>query len=175
MAAAVSIPMIPLSEYLNTTYRPDCDYLEGRVLERNLGESPHAKLQNHFLFLFTLNRRAWGVRVFPEQRVQVKPMRYRVPDVCITRSSDPDDLIICTAPLLCIEVLSSKDTMADIRRRAEDYRAMGVPHIWAADPWKRRAYTFGRDSFESPMDGFLRISGTPIAVSTAELFAELNQ
>ena len=175
MAAAVSIPLIPLSEYLNTTYRPDCDYLEGRVLERNLGESPHAKLQNHFLFLFTLNRRAWGVRVLPEQRVQVKSMRYRIPDVCITRSSDPDDLIIRTAPLLCIEVLSSKDTVASTSSRAEDYRAMGVPHIWAADPWKRRAYIYGRDSFEQVVDGFLRLPGTPIVVSTAELFAELDQ
>jgi len=28
---------VPLSEYLNTTYRPDCDYLEGELLERNVG------------------------------------------------------------------------------------------------------------------------------------------
>ncbi len=70
MATAAGLPLVPLREYLNTTYRPDCDYLEGRVLESSLGESPHAKLQNYFLFLFTLNRRAWDVRVLPEQCVQ---------------------------------------------------------------------------------------------------------
>ncbi len=166
--------LVPLSEYLATTYRPDCDYLEGQVLERNLGERPHAKLQNYFLFTFTLHRKAWAVTVLPEQRVQVKPQRFRVPDVCIARSSDPDDLIVRTAPLLCIEVLSSEDTMADMRRRAEDYRGMGVAHVWAADPWKRRAYMYGENGFEQPTDGFLRIPGTPVAVPLNDLFAELD-
>ena len=26
-------------------YRPDCDYVDGRVVERNLGERDHSKLQ----------------------------------------------------------------------------------------------------------------------------------
>ncbi len=169
-----STTLISVQEYLNITYRPDCDYLEGRVLERNLGERPHAKLQNFFLFVFTLNRQAWGVTVLPEQRVQVKSHRFRIPDVTIARSSDPDDLIVRTAPLLCIEVLSSKDTMAEMQRRAEDYRGMGVPNIWAADPWKRQAYMFGEAEFQQPGDGFLRIPGTPIAVNLTELFGELD-
>jgi hypothetical protein len=36
---------VPLSEYLNTSYRPDCDYLEGELLERNGGEWDHARFQ----------------------------------------------------------------------------------------------------------------------------------
>jgi len=28
---------ISLEEYLNTCYRPDCDYVDGEVLERNFG------------------------------------------------------------------------------------------------------------------------------------------
>ena len=174
MASMAHPTLISEAEYLNTTYRPDCDYLEGQVLERNLGESPHAKLQNYFLFVFTLNRRSWGVRVLPEQRVQVRERRYRIPDVCIARGTDPDDLIVRTPPLLCIEVLSSKDTMAEVGRRAEDYRAMGVKHIWVADPWNRRAFSYGEDSFVQPEDGVLRIAGTSIEVALTELFAELD-
>lgn len=166
--------LISVEEYLRTSYRPDCDYLEGQVLERNLGERPHAKLQNYFLFIFTLNRKSWKVAVLPEQRVQVKAQRFRIPDVCIARSSDPDDLIVRTAPLLCIEILSSDDTMTEMRRRAEDYRVMGVPHIWVADPWKRRAFFYDKDSFAEPADGFLRIAGTPVEVHLADLFAELD-
>ena len=37
--------LIPVEEYLRTVYRPDCDYIDGEVLERNLGEKPHARLQ----------------------------------------------------------------------------------------------------------------------------------
>ena len=37
--------LISVAEYLNTSYRPDCDYVNGEVRERNLGEMEHARLQ----------------------------------------------------------------------------------------------------------------------------------
>jgi hypothetical protein len=40
-----SAATIPLSEYLGTSYRPDCDYLEGELLERNVGERDHSRSQ----------------------------------------------------------------------------------------------------------------------------------
>ena len=30
--------LISVREYLSTSYRPDCDYVDGEVQERNLGE-----------------------------------------------------------------------------------------------------------------------------------------
>jgi len=36
---------VPLKEYLETCYRPDCEYLEGQLLERNVGEWEHGRLQ----------------------------------------------------------------------------------------------------------------------------------
>jgi len=44
---------VSVEEYLNTSYSPDCEYLEGKVLERNLGEYEHARLQTRLAaFLF---------------------------------------------------------------------------------------------------------------------------
>jgi hypothetical protein len=37
--------LISVEEYLNTTYRPDVDYVDGEIEERNLGEFDHADLQ----------------------------------------------------------------------------------------------------------------------------------
>ncbi len=37
--------LVSIHEYLNTSYRPDRDYVDGMVLERNLGEYDHARLQ----------------------------------------------------------------------------------------------------------------------------------
>jgi hypothetical protein len=34
-----------LSEYLQTSYHPDRDYVDGEVQERNLGEFDHAAVQ----------------------------------------------------------------------------------------------------------------------------------
>jgi hypothetical protein len=39
---------VSLSEYLNTSYRPDCEYLEGELLKRNVGEWDHSRLQGLF-------------------------------------------------------------------------------------------------------------------------------
>ena len=38
MASTVAIPV---EVYLHSSYRPDCDYVDGAVLERNAGEIPH--------------------------------------------------------------------------------------------------------------------------------------
>jgi len=46
-AAAVS-----LEEYLCTSYDPDCDYADGELEDRNVGEKGHSKAQgNLYLYL----------------------------------------------------------------------------------------------------------------------------
>ena len=37
--------LISLYEYLEASYRPDCDYVDGEVRERNMGEAEHSILQ----------------------------------------------------------------------------------------------------------------------------------
>ena len=38
-------PLVTVGEYLRTVYEPDCDYVDGRVEERNVGEFDHGLLQ----------------------------------------------------------------------------------------------------------------------------------
>jgi hypothetical protein len=38
-------PLISVEEYLSECYEPDCDYVDGRVEERNFGEWTHGRLQ----------------------------------------------------------------------------------------------------------------------------------
>jgi len=40
-----SSPLVAVSEYLATSYRPDRDYVDGELHERNLGEWPHSRAQ----------------------------------------------------------------------------------------------------------------------------------
>jgi hypothetical protein len=53
-------PYVTVEEYLQTSYRPDCDYVDGRVEERNVGEFDHGYLQTLLAVLFTNNRDAWA-------------------------------------------------------------------------------------------------------------------
>jgi Uma2 family endonuclease len=172
---ASSAALVSLEEYLHTTYRPDRDYLEGELQERNMGEQPHATVQGYLVRVFGNQGKEWSIRVLPEQRVQVRTDRYRIPDVVVLRRSDPRDAIVSFPPLICIEVLSTGDTVRSVQERANDYAAMGVEHIWILDPWMRVGYYASQRGFQQPEDGVLRISGTPIAISLAEVFAELDE
>ena len=97
---------VPLSEYLATSYRPDCDYLDGELLERNVGEWNHSRLQM-LLSRYLSNRESqWGIIVGPEQRVQVQPTRFRVPDISVLVGPPPAGPILQEPPFLGIEILS---------------------------------------------------------------------
>ena len=73
-----------IQEYLTSVYESDCDYVDGEVQERNTGTFDHSRLQGAVFAYFYNRRKEWGITVVPEQRVQVSPTRFRVPDVCVT-------------------------------------------------------------------------------------------
>lgn len=65
-----SSTQISVHEYLNTSYRPDCDYVDGELRERNLGELEHALLQGLIAARFLARMNEWNVVALVEQRVQ---------------------------------------------------------------------------------------------------------
>lgn len=177
MATAVTLT-VPLEEYLNTCYRPDCDWIDGEVKERNMGEQPHARVQGFLAYIFRSNRTAWGVVSLPEQRVQTSARHYRIADLCLVRRELPTEPIVRTRPILCVEILSCDDRMSEIQERVEDYHAMGVAAVWVIDPRRRRAYlSQSNNSLSSSrqVTGSLTVPGTPIAVPIEDIFAELDE
>lgn len=171
MATTVTVP---LSEYLETTYRPDCDWVEGEVRERNMGEQPHSAVQQFLSIVLGAKARRWGIRVLPEQRVQTSAEHYRVADVCVVRRGVGFEPIVRTPPLLCVEILSRDDRMSEIQERVDDYLAMGVGTVWVVDPRRRRAYVSVREGSSERAQEMLTVEGTEIEVSVAEMFAELE-
>jgi Uma2 family endonuclease len=165
---------IPLSEYLATSYRPDCDYIDGEVKERTLGERSHAMLQLLIAAVFQANWRAWSIVTAPELRVRVSPTRVRIPDICVMRRSDPPDPVVLVAPLICIEVLSPGDSLRSLRDRIEDYFAMGVENVWLIDPITRKAHIATAIGYDPLLSSEFTVPGTPILISLKEVFAELD-
>src|SRR5882762_3278146 len=132
--------LISVEEYLNTNYRPDCDYVDGRVVERNLGELDHSDLQTEIAFFFRLLGKQQSIHAFVEQRVQVSPTRFRIPDVCVTVGPKPTEQIFRTPPFLAIEILSRKDRKQKVLERVADYLAFGVRYIWVIDPRSKEGW-----------------------------------
>ena len=163
--------MVTLEEYLTTTYEEgDREYVDGEIQERNLGEQPHSLTQTS-LAAFLFNRRAqWGIRVLTEQRVQVSPTRFRIPDVCLLLASDPRDPIVRQPPFLCIEILSPEDTVSRLNERLADYFEMGVRFVWVLDPLTRRAFCYTPGEMHEVLDGMLRAKDPNIEVPLEEVF-----
>jgi Uma2 family endonuclease len=167
--------LVPVEEYLRTSYEPDYDYVDGELLERHVGEQAHGDLITILGAIFRERRFDWNVRPVGDSRVQVKPRRFRLPDVCVLRKTDPKDPIIRFPPLLCIEILSKDDRLSELQSKVDDFAGMGVQAIWVIDPRTRKGYHASCNGFEQPEDGTLRVPGTPIAVSLADLFRELDE
>jgi Uma2 family endonuclease len=168
-------PFVTVEEYLHTSYRPDCDYVDGRVEERNVGEHDHGYLQLLLGVLFTNNRDAWGVRTVTDVRTQVSPAHFRVPDLSVLRADAPKERIITHPPLIVIEILSPEDRLSRFQDRIDDYLQFGVPNIWIIDPERRSAWTASPAGLHLAQNGELTVAETPIRVLLAELFAELDR
>ena len=171
--AARPLPHIPVGEYLGSVYRPDVDYVDGELEERNAGEFDHADVQLALVRVLD-PLRVQGFRAIAEARVQVSETRFRVPDVCLLPQGWKRTQIIVTPPLLCIEVLSPRDTVMGMRVRCEDYLRMGVPTVWLFDPRERKAYVLTRDGMREVSQGVLRILGVPVEADVQAIFSVLD-
>ena len=125
--------LVSVEEYLKTVYRPDRDYVDGLVEERNVGQWDHARLQTLLVAWFYPKETELNIRVVTEVRVQVSAKHYLVPDVCIT-DGEPDEQILTHPPLLCIEILSPEDRMERVLVRVDKFLAFGVPEVWVISP-----------------------------------------
>ncbi|HEY6343512.1 MAG TPA: Uma2 family endonuclease [Bryobacteraceae bacterium] len=167
--------LISVDEYLHTMYDPDCDYVDGEVLERNFGDRKHSTTQGEFLFFFRSRQREWNVFTFPEQRIQVLPTRFRVPDVCVYVGEEPKEDIFRQPPFLCIEILSPEDRMERIQEKIDDYLDFGIPYVWVINPRTRRAWTYTKEEIREARDGVLRTENPAFAVPLAEIFTALDR
>lgn len=136
----MSTVLVSLEEYLNTSYSPDREYVDGVIVERHVGERPHSFVQGNVVAY--LKARYPHLFVWPEQRVRTIPARRsRVPDICVTLE-DPGIDVFETPPLIAIEILSRRDEMTDILEKLEEYAAFQVPNIWVLDPRRKKAFAY---------------------------------
>lgn len=166
---------VSVEEYLSTAYEPDCEYDEGVIVERNLGEFEHSLLQILLGTIFTNNMEAWGVYGLTEQRVRIAARKFRVPDVCVLRVGAPAEDILTRPPLIAIEIMSPEDTMRRVTKKAAEYRQFGIEHVWVVDPRARIAYRGTDARLEPVAGGELSVPGSSIRIRTHELFDKLDR
>jgi Uma2 family endonuclease len=161
--------LVSVEEYLSTNYDPDCEYIDGRIVERNLGEKPHSRIQRKLIVFLDSLANEFGIEVLPEQRVQVSKTRFRVPDVTVMLLSASDERIITSPPHLCIEILSKDDSMEYMQEKIDDYIRFGVPYVWIISPRNKKAYVVTNAGMIEAKSGVLETS-TPDTTTSGSVF-----
>lgn len=166
MATAARLPVNP-EEYIGKGFHPDCDFVDGELQKRNLGELEHSEMQMAILMWFAKHNNAWRVRLFPEMRVQTTPHRFRVADIAVVANDAPRERILATPPLIVIEILSPEDRVGSYKERLHDYLTMGVRNLWVVDPMTLEGFDCSSGSWIST-DTFT-VPGTEIVLPLKQL------
>lgn len=171
MAASTAIS---IEQYLGAAYRPDCDYVDGELVQRNVGEYQHGQLQSILAGIFRDLSRTVPIRVVTELRIRVSPTRFRIPDLCITLKKQPAEQVPMVPPFLCIEILSPEDRMSRVIERVKEFLAFGVEYVWVIDPQNRVAYAYRENGVQEIRD-VLATADPDLRISLHDLFAEFDE
>src|ERR1035437_2070536 len=93
--------LIPVEEYLSTSYDPDVEYVDGVLEQRNVGDWLHSLIQRDVIL--ALSRRYPRIYAVPELRSQTSSTRYRLPDVCVLLAP-PKTRYLLDAAFLAVEI-----------------------------------------------------------------------
>jgi Uma2 family endonuclease len=171
MSTATQAP-VSVHEYLHSSYTPDCDYIDGQLQERNLGELDHAEVQGALIQWFRNHAKEWNIRAVPEIRIQITPTRFRVADVCLIPRDEPAEQILQQPPIAVIEVLSPEDRVSRYQQRFADYREIGIANIWVIDPRTRCGYDCSAGSWIQTI--CFKVKNSPITADLSVILAELE-
>ncbi len=164
--------LISLEEYLKTSYDPDMEYVDGVLVERNVGALLHSLTQRNVVVALSVKYpRVYAV---PELRSQTSPTRYRLPDVCVMLSL-PKTNYLLDAAFLAIEILSESDSMSKMMEKLEEYERKGIPNIWLIDPRLRKMAVYANGGLTEVRVGLIATTGDPcLELTREEIFQDLE-
>lgn len=134
--------LVSLETYLQSSYEPDAEYVDGEIEERPMGEFDHSSWQTAILAWFLQRQVEWNIYVRPELRVRVSATNYRVPDVAVLDRSNPIEQTITRPPIAVFEIMSPEDRMPRILRKLSDYAGMGIGTIVVIDPKTDKVWSY---------------------------------
>jgi Uma2 family endonuclease len=130
-------------------YNRLCELIDGTLVEKTVGwyESRVAAVLSRLIDEFA-ERHDLGFTFVGDGMVRVDEGQVRMPDVSfVSWSHFPDRLlpagqILDLVPDLAVEVLSPKNTPAEMERKRRDYFLGGCKLVWEIDPVKKAAKVY---------------------------------
>ncbi|MEK7405986.1 MAG: Uma2 family endonuclease [Acidobacteriota bacterium] len=137
-----AVKTLSLEEYLSNPTYEHSEYVNGEVVELNVGNLPHSSIQSVFVALLFNYLKANAIgRVFTEVRCRLtvggRP-RFFLPDVSVLLGPVPVETgYLDRAPDLVVEVRSPDDSVSELLRKMDEYFANGARLAWLVLPEER--------------------------------------
>jgi Uma2 family endonuclease len=165
---------VSVEDYLTTSYEPDCDYVDGELVERCAGEFQHSEMMMEACVYLRTRYRASGFIAVPILRIRVAPTRFRVADVCAARLERPMPF---DSPYAATDRYRDPFAGRSLRHHAEEDRRLPrlrYPNVWLIDPIERRAFIYTLEGSTESKDLILRANECDIVLPLPEVFAALQ-
>jgi Uma2 family endonuclease len=163
--------LVSAEQYLRSSFEHDAEFVEGRLVERPMPTWEHACMQGFLIReLWAIGRRL-GLFAVPEQRVQTRADRFRVPDVCVVTEKPEGETgrrIVTCPPYLCIEILSPEDTAVEAMEKVREYLQFGVAWVWVIDPVSLAGQVHSQNSVVNVEDRIFSTDRFSVDLSQAE-------
>ena len=121
-----------------------CELVDGVLVEKIMGAPEAALAIDIIVFLSTyLARHDIGMLLGPDGMLRLMPGLVRIPDVSflswhrLPGKQRPTEALPDLVPDLAVEVLSTGNTKAEMKRKVREYLDAGCRIIWLVDPRKR--------------------------------------
>ncbi len=162
---ATSSARVSLEEYFETSYEPECEYVDGELIPKAMGTTDHSELQSRLAHLLYRYQDARVCRVMTEQSLRVRERVVLVPDVCLLKHAHGERGIVTKPAMLCIEILTPSDRFSYTVKKCKEYVRWGVPACWIFDPEEKEAWFYDAEGLhEVAANGILRSGSIELAL-----------
>ena len=166
-----AVTAVSVSEYLRTSYDPNCEYVDGVLIPKPTPTADHSTVQGTLLAL--IRTRFPGYWVGAELSVQVRPGKFLVPDLAVQDRSRMQRPYPTEPIILCIEILSPDDSLNNAFAKCEIYHEWGTVNTWIVDPQARRAWQLAKGSAPLEITAPDELRAGPIHIPIADIFSDL--
>lgn len=137
----------PLEEYLSNPAYQHAEWVDGEVVELNVGTKTHARIQARIARKLDeyLERHGSGyVAVELHCRLRVGGgVRFRLPDVAVVLGDEqPTARYLERAPDLAVEIRSPEDSLSGLHLKIAEYLENGARLAWLILPEEQAALVF---------------------------------
>ncbi len=167
-----------MEEYLESSFTPPCEYVDGAMIPRVEAEHNFKFVKCRIVAFFEQFEDSCHVRALTDQRIccalDSGRRRYRVADVSIVRRPVERVSVLHQPPLLVAEILRTGEDSAVVLGRLSDFARFGVPHIWALDIDGGKVFTVSARGLHEVTVANLPIPELSLQVSVRGFFSELE-